>query len=227
MPAFPVLEFFMRYAILPVTPFEQNCTVFWCEVTGEAVVLDPGGEIPRIRAFLAEENLKLVAILITHGHIDHVGGVADLLEVEPVPVWGPQAEDRFWIEQLATQSRVFGFAEARVFEPARWLEEGDTVSFGRETLNVLHCPGHTPGHVVFYHPGAKLLHAGDVLFKGSVGRTDFPRSDTQALLDAIKGKLFPLGDEVSVITGHGPMTTLGDERRFNPFVGEQVGGWGG
>jgi glyoxylase-like metal-dependent hydrolase (beta-lactamase superfamily II) len=217
----------MRYAILPVTPFEQNCTVFWCEITGEAVVLDPGGEIPRIRTFLAKENLKLVAILITHGHIDHVGGVADLLEVEPVPVWGPQAADRFWIEQLATQSRVFGFAEARVFEPARWLEEGDTVSFGRETLNVLHCPGHTPGHVVFYHPGTKLLHAGDVLFKGAIGRTDFPRSDTKALLDSIKEKLFPLGDEVSVITGHGPMTTLGDERRFNPFVGEQVDEWGG
>ncbi|MDR1648553.1 MAG: MBL fold metallo-hydrolase [Zoogloeaceae bacterium] len=213
----------MRYAILPVTPFEQNCTVFWCEVTGEAVVLDPGGEIPRIRAFLAEERLKLAAILVTHGHIDHVGGVADLLEVARVPVWGPQAADRFWIEQLPVQSRMFGFAEARVFEPERWLEEGDTVSFGRETLNVLHCPGHTPGHVVFYHPGVKLLHAGDVLFKGSVGRTDFPQGNTAALLRSIKEKIFPLGDEFSVIAGHGPMTTLGDERRFNPFVGESGG----
>jgi len=209
----------MKYAILPVTHLEQNCTVFWCEATRQAVIVDPGGEIPRLLDFLDREMLNLAAILVTHGHIDHAGGVAELAEQRPAPIIGPHAADRFWIDGLAEQGRMFGFADVRSFEPDRWLTEGDTVTFGNETLSVLHCPGHTPGHVVFYHAPQKLLHVGDVLFRGSIGRTDFPQGDHNALLRSIREKLFPLGDDVIFIPGHGPMSSLGEERRSNPFVG--------
>ncbi|MDR2165359.1 MAG: MBL fold metallo-hydrolase [Zoogloeaceae bacterium] len=203
----------MRHFVLPVTHLAQNCTVFWCETTRQAAVVDPGGEVPRILEVLAREHLTLAVILVTHGHIDHVGGVADLAEACSAPIAGPHVADRFWIEGLATQGRLFGFAETRVFEPDRWLQHGDTVTFGEERLRVLHCPGHTPGHVVFHHPEEKLLHVGDVLFKGAVGRTDFPQGDSAALARSIRETLFPLGDDVAFISGHGPMSTLGDERR--------------
>lgn len=210
----------MRYAIVPVTPFEQNCTIFWCEKTRQAVVIDPGGEIDRILETLAAEGLKLVKVLVTHGHIDHAGAAAELAERQGVPIEGPHEEDRFWLEGMPQQSKMFGFPGVRSFEPARWLHEGDKVAFGEIELDVLHCPGHTPGHVVFYHAPSQLAQVGDVLFQGSVGRTDFPRGDYNALIASIRDKLFPLGDEVRFIPGHGPMSTFGRERKYNPFCGD-------
>lgn len=208
----------MDYTIIPVTPFEQNCTLFWCKATLEAVVIDPGGDIDRIQEVVAEKGLKLVKILVTHGHIDHAGGVAVLAERLGLPIEGPHEEDRFWIEGMPQQSRMFGFPAVKSFEPTRWLKDGDKVTFGQVELDVLHCPGHTPGHVAFYHGPSRILQVGDVLFKGSIGRTDFPRGDHDTLIRSVKEKLFPLGDDVAVISGHGPMTTLGEERRFNPFL---------
>jgi glyoxylase-like metal-dependent hydrolase (beta-lactamase superfamily II) len=213
----------MRYKIIPVTPFEQTCTIFWCEKTRQAAVIDPGGEVERIRAALAADDLTLALILVTHGHIDHAGGVAALAEATGAPIEGPHEEDRFWIDGIAQQARNFGFADSRPFAPTRWLKDGDTVRFGEIELQVLHCPGHTPGHVVFYHPASRLAQVGDVLFQGSIGRTDFPRGDHQTLLRSIRERLFPLGDEVEFIPGHGPMSTLGEERRYNPFLSGRFG----
>ncbi len=213
----------MQYKIVPVTPFEQNATLFWCEKTKKAVVVDPGGDIPRLKAALEAEGLTLEKILVTHGHIDHVGAVADLAELMGVPIEGPHEADRFWIDGLAMQSRQFGFPQSRSFEPDRWLNDGDTVTFGEVTLEVLHCPGHTPGHVVFFHRPSQLMQVGDVIFQGSIGRTDFPRGDHQTLIDSIKRKLFALGDEVAFVPGHGPMSTVGEERQYNPFLSGRFG----
>lgn len=213
----------MRYAIVPVTPFEQNCTIFWCEKTRQAAVIDPGGDIDRILATLAGEGLTLALILVTHGHIDHAGGVAALAERTGVPINGPHRDDAFWIDGMAQQSKMFGFPDVKGFVPSRWLEQGDKVRFGEVELDVLHCPGHTPGHIVFYHPPSHLAQVGDVLFQGSIGRTDFPKGDHQTLLRSIKEKLFPLGDEVEFIPGHGPMSTFGEERKHNPFLSGRFG----
>ncbi len=211
----------MQFAIIPVTPFEQNCTLFWCEATRQAAVIDPGGDIDRILAHVAEHKLTLGKILVTHGHIDHAGAVAELAERCHLPIEGPHAEDRFWIEGMPQQSKMFGFPGVRTFEPTRWLQQGDKVNLGNLELDVLHCPGHTPGHVVFYHAPSRLAQVGDVLFQGSIGRTDFPRGDYDTLIASIHEKLFPLGDDVRFIPGHGPMSTMGEERRFNPFCGGQ------
>lgn len=213
----------MRYAIVPVTPFEQNCTVLWCEETRRAAVVDPGGDIDRILAELERAGLSLERILVTHGHIDHAGGVAALAARTGVPIEGPHEEDRFWIAGMPQQSRMFGFPDVRGFEPDRWLKGGDTVRFGNVELDVLHCPGHTPGHVVFFHAPSRLAQVGDVLFQGSIGRTDFPRGDHDTLIRSIKEVLFPLGDDVAFIPGHGPMSTLGEERRYNPFLSGRYG----
>lgn len=213
----------MRYAIVPVTPFEQNCTVFWCEKTRQAVVIDPGGDLDRVVRLLEREQLTLAKVLVTHGHIDHAGAAAELAERFAVDIEGPHEEDRFWLEGMANQSRTFGLTGVRSYEPSRWLKDGDQVCFGEEVLEVLHCPGHTPGHVVFYHAASKLAQVGDVLFQGSIGRTDFPRGDYNALIHSIREKLFPLGDDVTFISGHGPTSTLGQERRFNPFCGDGQG----
>lgn len=213
----------MRYTILPVTPFEQNCTIFWCEKTHQAAVIDPGGDVDRILQTLAVEGLTLAKILVTHGHIDHAGGVADLAARSGVPIEGPHEEDRFWIEGMPQQSRMFGFPNVASFEPNRWLQDGDKVSFGEVELEVLHCPGHTPGHVVFFHAPSQLAQVGDVLFQGSIGRTDFPRGDYDTLIASITGKLFPLGDDVQFIPGHGPMSSFGEERRYNPFLSGRFG----
>lgn len=213
----------MRYTIIPVTPFEQNCTVFWCEKTHQAAVIDPGGDVERILEVLMVEGLTLAKILVTHGHIDHAGGVAALRERVAVPIEGPHQEDRFWIEGMPQQSRMFGFPSVQSFEPDRWLQDGDKVSFGEVELDVLHCPGHTPGHVVFFHAPSRLAQVGDVLFQGSIGRTDFPRGDYDTLIASITGKLFPLGDDVQFIPGHGPMSNFGDERRYNPFLSGRFG----
>ncbi|BAK74970.1 beta-lactamase domain protein [Pseudogulbenkiania sp. NH8B] len=210
----------LKLHTVPVTPFAQNCSLLWCDVTLNAAIVDPGGDIERILAEVAARGLTVVKILLTHGHIDHAGATMPLARRLGVPVEGPQREESFWLDQLPNQGQMFGFPPAEAVTPDRWLEEGDTVTLGEETLEVLHCPGHTPGHVVFYSPAAGLLIAGDVLFQGSIGRTDFPRGNHQQLIDAIRGKLFVLPDETVVVPGHGPYTTIGDEKRFNPFVAD-------
>jgi len=210
----------LHYKIVPVTQFQQNCSVIWCDHTNQAAVVDPGGDLHLIEKVLQEKQLTLGKILLTHAHIDHAGGTADLAAQKAVPIEGPEWEDKFWIDALPQQSAMFGFPQAEAFTPDRWLQDGETVSVGDETLQVLHCPGHTPGHVVFYHSGIKLALVGDVLFNGSIGRTDFPRGDYDTLIASIKTKLWPLGDDVQFIPGHGPMSTFGVERRSNPFVKE-------
>jgi glyoxylase-like metal-dependent hydrolase (beta-lactamase superfamily II) len=207
----------MQYRIIPVSPFEQNCALLWCEETGQAAVVDPGGDIPRILLAVEECGVTLEKILVTHGHIDHAGAVAELAERFALPIEGPQREDQFWIDGLPEQSIKFDFPSARPFTPDRWLEQGDTVQFGNLTLDVLHCPGHTPGHVVFFHAPSRLAIVGDVLFKGSIGRTDFPKGDFDTLISSIRNRLWPLGDDVAFIPGHGPMSTFGDERYSNPY----------
>lgn len=213
----------MRYTIVPVTAFDQNCTIFWCEKTRQAAVIDPGGDLDRIRRALAAENLTLASILVTHGHIDHAGAVAALAGETGVPVEGPHADDQFWIDGMAQQGKMFGFPNGQSFTPTRWLQAGDKVRFGEVELEVLHCPGHTPGHVVFFHPESRLAQVGDVLFQGSIGRTDFPKGDHETLIRSIKEQLFPLGDEVEFIPGHGPMSTFGEERQYNPFLSGRFG----
>jgi len=210
----------INFQIIPVTPFEQNCSLLWCDETLRAAVVDPGGDIPRILNAVKKNGLTLEKILVTHGHIDHAAGVAELAERFSLPVEGPQREDQFWIDGMPQQSRMFGFPEARPFTPDRWLEQGDSVSFGNVDMQVLHCPGHTPGHIVFFNAPGRLAIVGDVLFKGSIGRTDFPKGDFDALISSIRDRLWPLGDDVAFIPGHGPMSTLGDERRNNPFCGD-------
>jgi len=208
----------MNYTIIPVTPFEQNCTLLWCENTRKAAVVDPGGDLERILAAVKERGLELEKILITHAHIDHAGAAGELARTRHLPIEGPQHEDRFWIEGLPEQSGTFGFPPAEVFEPDRWLEQGDRVQVGDLQLEVRHCPGHTPGHVVFYHPESRLVIVGDVLFMGSIGRTDFPKGDHATLLNSIRQQLWPLDDDVEFIPGHGPMSTIGHERQTNPFL---------
>ncbi len=212
----------MDYRILPVTPFAQNCTLLWCEQTMKGAVVDPGGDIDQIVAAASRLGVTLEKILLTHGHIDHAGGTADLAARLAIPVEGPQREDAFWIDQLPNQSRMFGFPHCAAFTPERWLEDGDTVQVGDETLEVLHTPGHTPGHVCFFHRPSRLALVGDVLFAGSIGRTDFPRGDYDALLGSIRHKLWPLGNDVKFVSGHGPMSTFGEERESNPFVADGV-----
>ena len=213
----------MRYTIIPVTPFEQNCTIFWCEKTRQAAIIDPGGDVDRILEVLAAEQLTPAKILVTHGHIDHAGGVGAMAARTGVPIEGPHEEDRFWIDGMLQQSKMFGFPNVTSFVPDRWLKAGDKVHFGEVELDVLHCPGHTPGHIVFFHAPGRLAQVGDVLFQGSIGRTDFPRGDYDTLVKSIHERLFPLGDDVEFIPGHGPMSTFGEERRFNPFLSGKFG----
>lgn len=210
----------LDFRIVPVTPFEQNCSIVWCTASRRAAVVDPGGDVPRIQAALDELGVTVERILITHGHLDHAGGAAALKRALDVPIEGPQREDDFWIAAMEQQSQMFGVGGAERFTPDRWLEDGDEVAVGEQRFAVLHTPGHTPGHVVFHHAGAKLALVGDVLFAGSIGRTDFPRGNHQQLLASIRTKLFPLGDDVRFIPGHGPMSTFGDEREDNPYVGD-------
>ncbi|MFT4171001.1 MAG: MBL fold metallo-hydrolase [Rhodocyclaceae bacterium] len=212
----------LSYRIVPVTAFMQNCSILWCDERMEAAVVDPGGDVPKIEAALAGIGARLTRVLLTHGHIDHAGAAAEVAERFGVPIEGPHEADRFWIDKLADQSRMFGLPEARPFEPTRWLAEGDTVEVGNQRLAVLHCPGHTPGHVVFHHAPSHLAVVGDVLFAGSIGRTDFPLGDHAALIGAIRGKLWPLGDDVDFIPGHGPMSSFRVERATNPFVGDRA-----
>jgi glyoxylase-like metal-dependent hydrolase (beta-lactamase superfamily II) len=211
----------MKAAVIPVTPLQQNCTLLWCTATMKGAFVDPGGDLDRLKAAANSQGVEIEKIILTHGHIDHCGGAKLLAEELGVPIEGPQEADRFWIARLEEDGRGYGIP-AKTFEPDRWLEEGDQVTVGQLTFDVYHCPGHTPGHVVFHHPASKLALVGDVLFQGSVGRTDFPMSNHQDLLDAIVAKLWPLGDDTAFIPGHGPMSSFGYERRSNPFVGDRV-----
>ncbi len=212
----------MKFTIIPVTPFEQNCSLLWCEETKRAAVVDPGGDLERILDAVDKTGVELEKILLTHAHIDHVGAVATLAHQRALPIEGPHCEDQFWINALPAQSQMFGLPLADTFVPSRWLGQGDTVTFGNVELEVRHCPGHTPGHVIFFHRAARLAIVGDVLFKGSIGRTDFPKGDYATLLRSIREQLWPLGDDVAFIPGHGPMSTFGEERRTNPFVAERA-----
>ena len=210
----------LNAAIVPVTAFAQNCTVLWCTETMKGAVVDPGGDIEQIQDVIAQQGITIEKILITHGHIDHAGGTAALAEKLSCPIEGPHPDDEFLIQDIPEQSRQFGFPESSSFVPDRWLDNGDQVTVGNVTLDVVHCPGHTPGHVVFFDPDGRVALVGDVLFQGSIGRTDFPRGDHQTLLNSIKDRLWPLGDDVTFIPGHGPTSTFGHERQTNPYVGE-------
>ncbi|MDT0139949.1 MBL fold metallo-hydrolase [Acidovorax sp. PRC11] len=209
----------LHYHTIPVTAFQQNCSLVWCDATQAAAVIDPGGDLDRVLAEVEGRGLRLEQIWLTHAHIDHAGGAGELAERLSLPITGPHPGDQFWIDGLPQQSAMFGFPPARPFVPTRWLGDGDTVQIGHETLQVRHCPGHTPGHVVFHAPQIQRCFVGDVLFAGSIGRTDFPQGNHQDLIDSIVQRLWPMGDETVFIPGHGPESSFGRERRSNPFVG--------
>jgi glyoxylase-like metal-dependent hydrolase (beta-lactamase superfamily II) len=210
------------YFSVPVTPFQQNCSVIWCDNTRKAAVVDPGGELEKILAVVETHELDLETILLTHGHIDHVGATAELMDLRQLPCIGPHSEDAFWIDNLHEQAAMMGgvAADKLSFTPSTWLNDGDSVSVGEESLDVIHCPGHTPGHVVFFHKAQELAFVGDVIFNGSIGRSDFPRGNHAQLIHSIREKLFPLGDAVRFVPGHGPESTFGVERQHNPFVAD-------
>ncbi len=207
-----------EYITLPVTAFAQNCSLVWCTQTQQAALIDPGGEPERLLAAVRAEGLTLSALWLTHAHIDHAGATGELAQRLNLPIVGPHPGDQFWIDGLPQQSRMFGFPPALHFTPSRWLHDGDTVTLGALQLQVRHCPGHTPGHVVFFEPISRRAFVGDVLFAGSIGRTDFPQGDHDTLIRSITQRLWPMGDDVVFIPGHGPESTFGHERRHNPFV---------
>lgn len=210
----------LKVLIVPVTPFEQNCSILICEETNRAAIVDPGGDIPKILDALNKSGATPEKILLTHGHIDHCAGAVALAQQLNIEIEGPHKDEAFWLDQLPLQSQRFGFPKADAFTPNKWLDDEDVVTLGNVSLKVKHCPGHTPGHVVFYSPNDHLAIVGDVLFAGSIGRTDFPRGNHADLVGAIRTKLFPLGDDVAFVPGHGPMSTFGDERKNNPYVGD-------
>ena len=212
----------IRALIAPVTPLQQNCTIVWCAKTNKAAIIDPGGEVPRLLQALKDQNLTLEKIWITHGHLDHAGGTAALQEATGVPIEGPHPDDAFWIDDITAAGAKWGMPEARRFTPDRWLQDGDRVTLGETEFEVYHCPGHTPGHVIFFHRQARFAQVGDVLFQGSIGRTDFPRGNHADLIGSITTRLWPLGDDVRFVPGHGPMSSFGQERRTNPFVADAV-----
>jgi glyoxylase-like metal-dependent hydrolase (beta-lactamase superfamily II) len=214
----------LRCEIIPVTPFEQNCSLVWDPATMRGALIDAGGDIQRLLKRVKHHGVTLEKLLVTHGHLDHAGGVADLAEQLGLPVEGPHRDDQFWIDGMPAAGRQYGFPPLRSFTPTRWLQDGDQVTVGGLTFDVIHCPGHTPGHVVFYHAPSKAAFVGDVLFQNSIGRTDFPRGNHADLIRSIRSKLFPLGNDISFVPGHGPMSTFGRERQSNPYVSDRVAG---
>jgi len=211
----------LHYLTIPVTAFQQNCSLVWCDETRQAAVIDPGGDLDLLLAEVKRLGLKLEQIWLTHAHIDHAGGTGELARRLQLPIIGPHPGDQFWIDGLPEQSRMFGFPVAEAFTPTRWLADGDTVQIGQESLNVRHCPGHTPGHVVFHSPAIQRAFVGDVLFAGGVGRSDFPGGDHATLIASITERLWPMGDETIFIPGHGPESSFGEERRSNPYVQDE------
>lgn len=210
----------LQYKIIPVTQFQQNATLIWCDQSMHGALIDPGGETERLLLEVEREGVTLTKLLLTHSHVDHAGGTQDIADKLNLPIEGPHKDDQFWIDIFDQQIKQFGFPGARVFKTDRWLEQGDNVVVGNEILEVYFCPGHTPGHIVFFHRETKLAQVGDVLFRGSIGRTDFPKGCQTTLINSIKTNLWPLGDDVEFIPGHGPMSTFGEERRNNPYVRE-------
>ncbi|HLI66814.1 MAG TPA: MBL fold metallo-hydrolase [Caulobacteraceae bacterium] len=208
--------------IAPVTPLQQNCTIVWCMATKKAAIIDPGGEVDRLLGAVSAQGLEVEKIWVTHGHMDHAGGTAELKDRTGAPIEGPHPDDQFWIDRIAESGQRYGMPRARAFTPDRWLGDGDVVTLGETAFEVRHTPGHTPGHIIFFNRAARFAQVGDVLFQGSIGRTDFPRGDYQTLIDSITGKLWPLGDDVAFVPGHGPMSTFGQERRSNPFVADEI-----
>jgi len=212
----------MKLEVVPVTAFQQNCSVLWCEKSRRAAIVDPGGDLERVLKVIESNGLTLEKILITHAHLDHAGATAELARRYSVPIEGPHSGDQFWIEQMPAQAKMFGFPPSEAFVPTRWLQQGDHVTVGELEFEVRHCPGHTPGHVVFFHAPSRFAIVGDVLFAGSIGRTDFPRGNHADLIRSIRENLFPLGDDVTFLPGHGPTSTFGAERRSNPFVADAL-----
>jgi len=212
----------LKYQVVPVTSFSQNCSIVWCDETMEGIVVDPGGDVQQLAAIIEELGVKVVNLVLTHGHLDHVGGTVPLAEILKVNIVGPHKADNFWLQGLENQSQMFGFPLCKAFEPNTWLEEGDKVTFGNQVIDVIHTPGHTPGHVVLFSEQARMAFVGDVLFNGAIGRTDFPQGDFNTLIASIKTKLWPLGSDVTFVPGHGPESTFGRERASNPFVADEM-----
>jgi hydroxyacylglutathione hydrolase len=213
----------MRIITIPVTPFAQNCRIIACESTQEAVVVDPGGDSDKIIAALTSNNLTLKAVWLTHGHLDHVGGADVLRKHFNTKIIGPHKDEHFWFENLSMQAQMFGFSPIKPFYPDEWLSHGDTLSLGKLTFDVFHCPGHTPGHIVFYEKNEQCVIVGDVIFKGSVGRTDFPKGNSQQLIESIKAHILTLPLQTAILSGHGGETTVEHEIKTNPFVSGQYG----
>ncbi len=212
----------LKAQIVPVTDFAQNCSIIWCDETMEGALVDPGGDPEKLMAQAEKLGIKLTKILLTHGHLDHAGGAADIKAKLDLPIIGPHKEDKFWLDQIEDHAAQYNMTGLKCCEPDQWLNDGDSVKVGNVKLEVYHTPGHTPGHVILFDRTHRVAFVGDVLFKGSVGRTDFPRGDTQTLLNAIQQKLWPLGDDVTFVPGHGPLSTFGAERQTNPFVADHV-----
>jgi len=208
----------LKYQIIPVTPYQQNCTLLWCDKTNHAALIDPGGDVPILLDAIKKNQLDLKQIWLTHGHLDHIGGTEEIASSSDIPIIGPHHDDFFWLDILAQQCEMFNFPAVKNFTPDKWLNEGDTLTLGEEQFEILHTPGHTPGHIVIVHHASKTLWVGDVLFKQSIGRTDFPRGNHGDLIASIKNKLFALPDDYQFVPGHGPCGTLGDEERNNPFL---------
>ncbi|MEP0070388.1 MBL fold metallo-hydrolase [Pyruvatibacter sp.] len=212
----------LKIAIVPVTPLQQNCTLLWDDETMVGAVCDPGGDIGRLNDAIHEAGFKLEKVLLTHGHLDHAGAAGELAKTHGVPIEGPHKDDLFLIETLPEQASKYGMPTYDLFEPTRWLDQGDTVTVGGLTLDVIHCPGHTPGHIVFHHEPSRIALVGDVIFQGSVGRTDFPRGNHQQLIDSIRDRLFTLGGDTGFVPGHGPLSTFEYEQKTNPYVSDEV-----